>query len=227
MQVEPQLIPAGVLETVPLPVPALVTVSALPFRVNVAVTACAALIVTAQVPVPEHPLPLHPAKLEPVLAVAVSVTTVLEAKLAVQVEPQLIPTGLLVTVPLPVPALLTVSAWVVPVKVAVTDRAALIVTTQVPVPEHPLPLHPAKLEPASGAAVSVATVLEAKLAVQVEPQLIPAGLLVTVPLPVPALLTVSAYCSAVNVAVTLLTPSIVSVQGLPCPAQAPSQAEKP
>ena len=41
--------------------------------------------------------------------------------------PQLIPAGALVTVPLPVPALPTVSAkvWAVAVKVAVTARAAL------------------------------------------------------------------------------------------------------
>ena len=43
---------------------------------NVAVTLRAALIVTTQLPVPEHPLPLQPAKLLPEFAVAVSVTSV-------------------------------------------------------------------------------------------------------------------------------------------------------
>jgi hypothetical protein len=42
---------------------------------NVAVTDCAALIVTEQVPVPEQ-APLHPANVEPVPATAVSVTGV-------------------------------------------------------------------------------------------------------------------------------------------------------
>jgi len=43
---------------------------------NVAVTFCAAFIVTVQVPVPLQPAPLHPAKVDPSDAVAVNVTTV-------------------------------------------------------------------------------------------------------------------------------------------------------
>lgn len=43
---------------------------------NVAVTFCAAFIVTTQVPVPLQPAPLHPAKVDPSDAVAVNVTTV-------------------------------------------------------------------------------------------------------------------------------------------------------
>ncbi len=61
------------------------------------------------------------------------------------------------TVPLPVPTLLTASAKVWTVKVAVTERAALMLTVQVPVPVH-APLHPLKVEPAAGVAVSVTTV---------------------------------------------------------------------
>ncbi|GIX32855.1 MAG: hypothetical protein KatS3mg125_0811 [Lysobacterales bacterium] len=76
---------------------------------NVAVTVWLVLIVTEQEPVPEHPPPLHPAKVEPESGVAVNVTVEPWLKLAEQVEPQLIPEGLLVTVPLPVPALFTVS----------------------------------------------------------------------------------------------------------------------
>ena len=53
--------------------------------------------------------PLQPAKADPGCATAVSVTTVPVGYLAVQSAPQLIPTGLLVTVPLPVPARITVS----------------------------------------------------------------------------------------------------------------------
>jgi hypothetical protein len=56
-----------------------------------------------------HPVPLQPAKVEPVADVAVNVTSVPLLNEAEQVPPQLIPAGLLVTVPLPVPALLIAS----------------------------------------------------------------------------------------------------------------------
>ena len=76
-------------------------------------------------------------------------------------------------------------------KVAVTEVAAFIVTLQVPVPVQP-PLQPVKVEPAAGAAVKVTTVPVVKAVEHVAPQEIPAGLLVTVPLPAPALETVRA-----------------------------------
>ena len=115
------------------------------------------------------------------------------AKLALHVAPQSIPAGLLVTVPVPVPALCTVS-WKegggLAVKVAVTAALLVNVTLQVPVPAH-APDQPANVELLFGAAVSVTMVPLVKLALHVAPQLIPAGLLVTVPAPVPALWTVS------------------------------------
>ncbi len=77
--------------------------------------------------------------------------------LAVQLTPQLIPAGELVTVPLPAPARLTVSVYVAIVNVAVTERAWSIVTVQPPVPEQ-APLQPPKTEPTDGVAVSVTTV---------------------------------------------------------------------
>ncbi len=157
---------------------------------KVAVTVVAALRVTVQVPVPLQPPPFQPVKVEPAAGVAVSVTAVPLEKLAEQVAPQVIPAGALVTVPLPVPAGVTVRANVCRVKVAVTVVAAESVTTQAPVPEHPPPLQPLKIEPAAGAAVSVTVVPLVKLAEQVAPQVIPAGALVTVPLPVPAGVTV-------------------------------------
>ena len=76
------------------------------------VTVVAAESVTVQAPVPEQPPPLQPVKVEPAAGVAVNVTAVPLAKLAEQVAPQLIPTGELVTVPLPVPAGVTVRAKV-------------------------------------------------------------------------------------------------------------------
>lgn len=55
--------------------------------------------------------PDHPSKVLPDAAVAVSTTAVPLEKLAVQVPGQLIPAGLLVTVPVPEPALFTES-WI-------------------------------------------------------------------------------------------------------------------
>src|SRR5882724_2381161 len=184
-QVAPQVMPAGLLVTVPAPVPALETVSVKVCRVKVAVTVVAAESVTVQAPGPEQPPPLQPLKVEPVVGTAVSVTAVPLVKLAAQVAPQVMPAGALVTAPLPVPALLTVSVKV-GVKVAVTVVAAETVTTHDPVPEHPPPFQPLKVEPAAGVAVSVTAVPLVKLAEQVAPQSMPAGELVTVPLPVPA-----------------------------------------
>jgi hypothetical protein len=54
----------------------------------------------------------------------------------------------------------------------------------VPVPLHGAP-HPVNVAPAAGAAVRVTTVPGGNAALQVVPQLMPAGLLVTVPVPVP------------------------------------------
>ena len=125
-----------------------------PEVLNVAVTLRAAVIASVQPPVPEHP-PLQPANVEPLAAVAPNVTEAPLAKLAVQVLPQLMPVGLEVTVPVPVPARVTASAKVdEPLNVAVTARAAVIETVQVPVPEH-APLHAANVEPLAATAVSV------------------------------------------------------------------------
>jgi hypothetical protein len=134
---------------------------------------------TLQVPVPEQ-APLHPPNIELAPGETVSVTGVPCANLAEHVVGQLIPAGLLVTVP--VPETLTVS-FSVALNVAVTVLAALTVTLQAPVPEH-APLHPLKVELAPGEAVSVTCVPCAKLAEHDVGQLMPAGALVTVPAPV-------------------------------------------
>ena len=85
------------------------------------------------------------------------------------------------------------------VKVAVTVRAALMVTMHVPVPEH-APLQPSKVEPLDALAVSVTNVPLAYSSMQsfeVPPalieQMMPAGFEPTVPAPVPAPFTVSWY----------------------------------
>ena len=151
-----------------------------------AVTEVAAVITTVQVPVPLQPLPDQPANVEPTAGAAVSVTTVLKAKLALQVAPQLIPAGDDVTVPVPVPVRATVRVSGATLKVAVTVVAAVTVTTQVPVPVQPPPDQPANAEPAAGDAVSVTMVPDGYGSEQSAPQLMPPGADVTVPMPVPA-----------------------------------------
>ena len=113
-------------------------------------------MVDMQVPVPVH-APLQPTKVDPGLAVAVKVTTVPLVKFVEQVMPQLIPAGKLVTVPVPMPVLVTVIVYWLGANVAVADLAASIVTLQVPTPAQP-PLQPAKVELASGVAVKVTVV---------------------------------------------------------------------
>jgi len=74
------------------------------------------------------------------------------------VLPQLIPAGAPVTLPLPAPALLTVSGYDTTPNVAVTVVAPVSGTVHVPVPLQTPPLQPANIDPAAGAAVSVTTV---------------------------------------------------------------------
>jgi hypothetical protein len=167
-----------------------------------AVTVRAWAILTVQGPVPLHPSPLQPANVEPLAATAVSVTLVLNSKGALHVLPQVIPAGLEVTVPLPVPALVIVRGNCRSVKAALTLLVWSICTVHVPVPLHPSPLQPVKLEPVSVLAVNVTLVPWSKGAViarHVLPQVIPAGLEVTVPLPVPVLVTVSVNCGTASV----------------------------
>ena len=78
-------------------------------------------IVTVQVPVPVQS-PLQPVNTEPASGVAVNATEVPSAKSAAQVAPQVIPAGALVTVPVPVPALVTVRWWDAPVVATRADR---------------------------------------------------------------------------------------------------------
>jgi hypothetical protein len=74
-------------------------------------------------------------------------------------------------------------------KVAVTVTLLLIWAVQEPVPAQPPPLQPPKTDPEAAAAVSVTVVPPENDREQAVPQLMPLGLLVTVPLPVPFLVT--------------------------------------
>ena len=117
-------------------------------------------MVTEQAPVPKQPPPLQPVKVEPGSGAASKVTGVPTGKGTEQVAPQSIPAGKLVTVPVPAPALV-IESKNGPANVAVTDWAALMVTTHCPVPEQ-APLQPAKVEPVAAAALRVTTVFAVK-----------------------------------------------------------------
>ena len=124
-----------------------------------AVTDLLLLMVTQQVVEVPPQAPVQPVKTEPELDTAVSFTTVPAGKDSMQSVPQLMPDGELVTVPLPVPVLPTVSVYVVvfKVNVAVTDLASLKERVQVFVPVQ-APLQPVKVEPGEGAAARVTLV---------------------------------------------------------------------
>lgn len=147
-------------------------------KLNVAVTDSDELIVTEQVPVPVQ-APVQPAKAEPVAGVSVKETTVPLINFALHVPGQLMPAGLLVTVPVPLPAKVTVSGRT-NLKVAVTEFDALIVTEHVPVPEQ-APLQPVKTEPVAAFSLRVTTVPSGKPWTHFPGQLMPVGLLVTDP----------------------------------------------
>jgi hypothetical protein len=98
------------------------------------------------------------------------------------------PAGLLVTVPVALPLSVTVRVGELE-NAAETLVLAAIVKVQALTPVHPAPLQPAKKEPTVGKAVNVICVPGAKAAVQVAPQLTPAGLLVTEPLPLTVTVT--------------------------------------
>ena len=96
-----------------------------------------------------------------------------------------------------------------PSKAALTLRACDIVTLQLPVPAQPSPLQPRNTTPGMVVAASCTLWLKLKPAEHVAPQLMPAGVEVTVPrlVLVPVLVTASVSCCSVNVAVTDLAPS--------------------
>jgi hypothetical protein len=162
-------------------------------------TARFALIVTLQVALPVQS-PDQPAKEEVPLGAAVNDTDVPLGTEAVHVVPlqvrgKELPATVALTVPAPVPAKVTVNVYDGnAVKVAVTERAVVIKTAQVaPVQS---PDQPAKEEVPLGAAVTDTDVPLGTEAVQVAPLQVrgkglPATMALTVPPPLPAMLTVS------------------------------------
>src|SRR5512139_3914011 len=77
-------------------------------------------------------------------------------------------------------------------KVAVTTLAASIVSVHGPVPVH-APLQRVSMAPVLAVAVKVTTVPTANVSLQPAPQSMPAGLLVTLPLPLPIVATVNVW----------------------------------
>jgi len=160
--------------------------------VKVAVTVWSAFITTIQEPVPLQPPPLQPVNVEPPVGEAVSTTVLPIGKSATQVVPQAIPLGLLVTVPVPVPDVVTVNWCVAGMVLNVADTLAVPVTVQAPLPEQ-APPQLTNDEPAAAAAFKATEVPASNWCEQVAPQLMPAGVEVTVPLPVPCLVTVMVF----------------------------------
>ena len=167
------------------PDPVTETVSGYICVAKLATTDFAASMKTTHVPVPEHPPPVQPVNMFPLDGTAVSVTVCPAEYVAEHVVPdgpQLMLPGVPVIVPGPDVA--TLNEYVIGAKVAVTDVEAFIVTVHVLVPVH-APVHPANTELPSGAAVSVTTWPAVYDALQVDPQVVPLGTLVTVPEPAP------------------------------------------
>ena len=154
--------PAGV--DITLPDPLSTTFSATVFAatcVKLAPTVRAALITTAHVPVPLHTPPVHPANWYPAAGDAAKMTLDPWSNGAVQLLPQLMPVGFEPTAPDPVTA--TVSTWVTGTNVAVTPRAAFMVTAKLTaLPLQPPPLQPENRFPLAGVAVRLTVVPSSK-----------------------------------------------------------------
>src|SRR3984885_746962 len=125
------------------------------FWTKFGVTVVFAATVTTQGSMPTQPPPDHPAKVELLAATAGSVTWVPPAKLAEQVVPQLIPDGLLVTVPEPLPVGAIDSMKPLSANFASTVALPVNASVQGALPVHPPPLQSEKFEPALALAVKV------------------------------------------------------------------------
>jgi hypothetical protein len=212
-QVPPQLIPAGFDVTVPSPRSKFdfCTVSVNCGMLNVARTVREAVRLTVHV-VPETAShPDQPANTEPDAAAAVSVTCVPFVNDAAHVLPQLMPAGLDVTVPLPVPGFCTVSVDCCWLNVACTVRDVFIVTLHVVPDTASHPDQPANTEPDAAAAVNVTCVPLVNEAEHTVPQSMAAGFDVTDPLPSPCRETESVADVSVTLSTVLPLAPVLSV----------------
>jgi hypothetical protein len=125
--------------------------------------------------------------------------------------PQAIPDGLLVTVPVPAPLRVTVSAKVWCAKVAVTDTGCVGVSVHVPVPLH-APLQPVNTEPPSGTAIiTIGPSAAVQRPAQSVPHRMSVKLSLTMPPPSPALLTVTRNAVLRNAATTSADSASITV----------------
>lgn len=189
---------------------------------KLAVQAWAAFMVSVAPGAAPAQSPDQALKIDPGAGVATSVTGRRTGRLALQVAPQSIAAGTVLTLPLPVPALDTVSAKFFSVKLAVQRRVADSVTVADGLDPMQSPLQPEKIEPIAGEAVSVTLVPGRKSAEQAT-QSMPAGLEVMLPRPSPALATVSAKTCRTKRAVQLRAADIVTVAVGSAPLQSPLQ----
>lgn len=176
--------PVGTVVTVPPPSPTGMTVR---FTAMVMKTALTFAEVEVRVRLQVAPLqaPPKPLNWAPEPGVAISATVVPAVKLAVQVEGQLIPSGLLVMVPVPVIETVTWACAAGGVTCA-NNAPTCVFADNVNLhirPLHPL-LKPVKFWPEAAVAVKVTVVAWLNDVLQADGQLMPGGLLVTVPAPV-------------------------------------------
>jgi hypothetical protein len=137
---------------------------------------------------PQVETPLQPLNVEPTAGVATSVSRLgrklPDGKLPEHILPQFIPEGLLATVPVPAPVFI-ISITLYPgatSNLALMFRSSVIVTVQGPVPPQPPPLQPLNSTPAFWLVLNVTDVPMGNDSEQSVPQLMPAGVLLTVPL---------------------------------------------
>jgi hypothetical protein len=170
--------------------------------------------------------PDHALNTCPEVGVAVSVTLAPSSKLALQAEPQSMPVGVERTEPLPATAT-TKSKRVgaVAMNCAVAVRSWLIDTVHLVLAPVQEPPQAEKLWPACGMGVSVTEVPDAKLALHVLPQSIPAGSERNTPSPMTATASVKLDGGgALKVLVTVRAALIVTKQVGALPVQSPPQA---
>jgi hypothetical protein len=170
-----------------------------------------------------HVLPLdvsqpvvQPVKSESIPGAAVRVTAVPATKSLLQpgllLEPQLMPPGDDVTVPLPMPVSETVNVNRFNMKIAVTVFAFVIDTVHVVPDTESQPVHPVNREFVAGPALRATGESLRNCAEQALPQLTPSGFDVTVPAPSPCLIMVSvSICLTVTVVLPVLPNASVEV----------------
>jgi hypothetical protein len=194
------------------------------FRLKSAMTDFALLMVKVHVgPVEEPQAPPHPAKTESAAAVATSVTAMPSRYCLVHDVPQLMPPGVDVTTPEPLPSRNTDTSPVVDdgVKVAVTALLRSTVTVQVTAVPEQAPPQPVNVDPKDANAVRVTWVPAGYVALHVLPQSIPLVCDVTMPNPVPSRETPKdQLLRRLNVAVTFRAWVMLTTH-VPSPVQAP------